>query len=55
MSHFLKSKFFIIIVLVALVLTIVPTVLSAMGLQSVVKDAAVSLLSPIQEIGRAHV
>ena len=48
MSHFLKSKFFIIIVLVALVLTIVPTVLSAMGLQSVVKDAAVSLLSPIQ-------
>lgn len=48
MSNFLKSRFFIIIVLVALVLTIVPTVLSAMGLHSVVKDAAVSLLSPIQ-------
>ena len=48
MRNFLKTRFFIVIVLVALVLTIVPTVLSVMGLHSVVKDAAMSLLSPIQ-------
>ncbi len=48
MRNFLKTRFFIVIVLVTLVLTIVPTVLSAMGLHSVVKDAAMSLLTPIQ-------
>lgn len=48
MKNFLKSRFFIVIVLIAIVLTIVPTVLSAMGLQSVVKDAALSLLTPVQ-------
>ena len=48
MRNFLKTRFFIVIVLVTLVLTIVPTVLSAMGLHSVVKDAALSLLTPIQ-------
>ena len=53
MRNFLKTRFFIVIVLVTLVLTIVPTVLSAMGLHSVVKDAALSLLTP--KIGRAHV
>ncbi len=50
MRGFLKSKFFIVIVLVAIVLTVVPTVLSAMGLHTVVKDAAVSLLTPVQKL-----
>mgnify|MGYP002570288438 FL=1 len=50
MRRFLGSKFFIVVVLIAIVLTVVPTVLSAMGLRSVVKDAALSLLSPIQHL-----
>lgn len=50
MLDFFKSKFFIVLVCVALVLVIVPTTLSTMGLGDYVRNAAVTALSPLQKL-----
>lgn len=50
MLDFFKSKFFIVLVCVALVLVIVPTTLSSMGLGDYVRSAAVTALSPLQKL-----
>lgn len=46
MLHFFKSKFFIVILIISLVLVIVPSVLSIMGLYSYVRDAVGIVISP---------
>lgn len=48
--HFFKSKFFLIILAVALVLTIVPSVLSIMGLSSYVRNALGVVVSPFTHL-----
>lgn len=48
MRDFFKSKFFIAAVIIALILVIVPTVLSAMGLSGYVRSAVNGLLMPVQ-------
>ncbi len=48
MSKFLKSKFFIIMLCIALALVIVPSVLSLMGLSDYVKGAVSTVFSPMQ-------
>ena len=50
MRNFLRSRFFIVVVILALLLTLVPSILSIMGLHSFVKDFTVSLLSPMQSL-----
>lgn len=46
--QFFKSKFFIIALVVALIIAIVPTVLSLMGLSSYVRAAIGTVISPFQ-------
>lgn len=53
MLDFFKTKFFIVLVCVALVLVIVPTTLSTMGLNDYVRSAAVTALSPLQKLATA--
>lgn len=48
MGKFFKSRFFIVTVIVALVVVIVPTVLSAMGLSSYVRGVLETIASPFQ-------
>lgn len=45
---FVKSRFFLIALCVAVVLTVVPTVLSAMGLRDLVKEAVQTVSLPFQ-------
>ncbi|MBQ2724238.1 MAG: rod shape-determining protein MreC [Clostridia bacterium] len=49
MKHFLKDKFFYIMTVIALVVTIVPTVFYSMGLTFVFRDAVNMLLTPMQK------
>lgn len=49
MKEFLKTKTFIVLLCVALVLTIVPSVLYSMGLSSVLKSAANVVIMPFQK------
>ncbi len=51
MNGFFKSKFFIILLIISLLLSIVPTVLTVMGQGSYVKGAVVTVLSPFQRLG----
>jgi rod shape-determining protein MreC len=53
MLDFFKSKFFLVLVCVALVLVIVPTTLSSMGLNDYMRSAAVTVLSPLQKLANA--
>lgn len=46
--QFFKSRFFIVALIVALILVIVPTVLSVMGLSSYVRAALGTIVSPFQ-------
>lgn len=48
MGKFFKSRFFLVTVILALVLVIVPTVLSAMGLSSYVRSVLGTIASPFQ-------
>lgn len=48
MSKFFKSRFFIIALLVSVVLTVVPSVLSFMGLQSYVRNAVNTVATPFR-------
>ena len=50
MRNFLRSRFFIVVVILTLVLTLVPSILSFMGLHSFVADFTVTLLSPVQRL-----
>ncbi|MBQ8512485.1 MAG: rod shape-determining protein MreC [Clostridia bacterium] len=49
MKHFFKDKFFYIITVIALLVTIVPSVLYSMGLTFVFRDAVNMLLTPMQK------
>ncbi len=49
MKRFFKSKFFYIAVAVALILVIVPSVLSAMGVSFFLRDAVNVVLTPLQK------
>ncbi len=51
MNSFFKSKFFIVLLIISLILCIVPTVLTAMGQGSYVRGAVVAVLSPFQKLG----
>ena len=48
MGRFFKSRFFVVTVIVALILVIVPSVLSAMGLSSYVRGALGMIAAPFQ-------
>lgn len=48
MGRFFKSRFFVVTVIVALILIIVPSVLSAMGLSSYVRGALGMIAAPFQ-------
>lgn len=48
MGKFFRSRFFIVTVIIALVVVIVPSVLSAMGLSSYVRGAVETIASPFQ-------
>ncbi len=50
MSKFFKSKFFVISLLIAIVLVIVPSVLSAMGLSDQVRGALGTLATPFRYV-----
>lgn len=50
MRDFLRSKFFTVIVIVAMVMVIVPTVFGSMGLTGVLKDTVNIILSPFQKV-----
>lgn len=50
MRDFLRSKFFTVVVIVALIVAIVPTVFNAMGLSGVLKDAVNVVFSPMQKL-----
>lgn len=50
MKKFISSKFFIVILCVALALVIVPSVLSLMGLSDYVRSAVVTVFSPIEGV-----
>lgn len=50
MKDFFKSRFFIIVLIIALILVIVPSVLSVMGLSMYVRDAVNVMLSPFQTL-----
>ena len=50
MNNFFKSRFFIIILLVAMFLCIVPTTLAVMGQGGYVRGAVVTLISPFQRV-----
>ena len=49
MKRYFKNKFFYIMTVVVLLLTIVPTVFYSMGLTFVFRDAAATVLSPLQK------
>lgn len=49
MKHFFKDKFFYIITVIALLVTIVPSVFYSMGLTFVFRDAVNMLLTPLQK------
>lgn len=48
MGRFFKSRFFVVTVIIALIVVIVPSVLSAMGLSSYVRGALGMIASPFQ-------
>ncbi|MBQ2729973.1 MAG: rod shape-determining protein MreC [Clostridia bacterium] len=50
MRDFLKSRFFTVVVIIALVMVIVPSVFSAMGLGGVLKDAVNVIFTPAQKL-----
>lgn len=50
MNNFFKSRFFIITLLVAMFLCIVPTTLAVMGQGGFVRGAAVTIISPFQKL-----
>ena len=50
MLHFFKSKFFIVLLIVSIVLVIVPSVLSIMGLSSYVRSAVGVVVSPFVRV-----
>lgn len=50
MKHFFKDKFFYIITVIALLVTIVPTVFYSMGLTFVFRDAVNLILTPMQKV-----
>lgn len=50
MRDFLRSKFFTVVVIIALVLVIVPTVFGAMGLGGTLKDAVNVIFTPFQKL-----
>lgn len=49
MKHFLKDKFFYLMTVVALLVTIVPTVFSSMGISFIFRDAVNIILTPMQK------
>ena len=49
MKHFLKDKFFYLLAVIALLVTIVPTVFSAMGVTFILRDAVNVILTPMQK------
>ncbi len=51
MNGFFKSRFFIVILIISLTLSIMPTVLTVMGHGSYVRGAVVTVLSPFQKLG----
>ncbi|MBE6588044.1 MAG: rod shape-determining protein MreC [Ruminococcaceae bacterium] len=50
MRDFLKSKFFTVVVIIAMVMVIVPTVFGSMGLTGVLKDGINIIFSPLQKV-----
>lgn len=50
MRRFAESRFFIVVLIVCLAVVLVPTVLSAMGLGSVVRSGIATVLSPVQKV-----
>lgn len=50
MKQFFKNKFFYIVVVIALIVTIVPIVFHSMGLTFVLRDAVCVVLSPVQKL-----
>jgi len=48
MREFLRSKFFTVTVIIALIMVIVPTVFSSMGLGGMLKNAVNTILTPAQ-------
>ncbi|MBQ8914998.1 MAG: rod shape-determining protein MreC [Clostridia bacterium] len=50
MREFLRSRFFSVVVIIALIMVIVPTVFGAMGLGSVLRDTVNTILTPVQKV-----
>ena len=50
MKKFFKNKFFYIMTVITLVVTIVPTVFYSMGLTFVFRDAVGMVLTPLQKV-----
>ena len=48
--NFLKSKFFLVLVIVTMILVVVPAVLSLMGLTSPVRAVVNTVLTPVQKL-----
>ncbi len=51
--NFLKSKFFLVLVIVTMILVLVPAILSMMGLTSPVRAAVNTVLTPVQKLFHA--
>lgn len=49
MRDFIRSRFFTVVVIIAMVMVIVPTVFGTMGLSGVLKDAVNIVFSPLQK------
>ena len=49
MRDFLRSRFFTVVVIIAMVMVIVPTVFASMGLSGVLKDTVNIIFSPLQK------
>lgn len=50
MRDFLKSRFFSVVIIIALIMVIVPTVFGIMGLGGVLRDAVNVIMSPAQKV-----
>ncbi len=50
MRNFLRSKFFTVVVIIALVMVIVPSVFATMGLSGTLKDAVNVVFTPVQKL-----
>ena len=50
MPHFMKNKFFMVLVILMIVFTVVPSVMSAVGAGSYVRNAVNVVLSPVKSL-----